>query len=89
MNNYSRFLANRTSRMRSSEIREILKLTEGKDVISFAGGFPDPSLFMLDEINKITNETIKNHGDKALQYAPTKGVTDFRNTLTKFLITKA
>jgi 2-aminoadipate transaminase len=54
MNNYSRFLANRTSRMRSSEIREILKLTEGKNVISFAGGFPDSSLFPLDKISEIT-----------------------------------
>jgi 2-aminoadipate transaminase len=85
MNNYSRFLANRTSRMRSSEIRELLKITEGKDVISFAGGLPDPSLFMLDEISKITNKIIKSYGDKALQYAPTKGVTAFRDTLTRFL----
>jgi 2-aminoadipate transaminase len=71
--------------MRSSEIRELLKLTEGKNVISFAGGFPDPSLFPLDEISEITREIIKNHGDKALQYAPTKGITDFRNTLAEFL----
>jgi 2-aminoadipate transaminase len=85
MNNYIRFLANRTSRMRSSEIRELLKITEGKDVISFAGGLPDPSLFMLDEISKITNKIIKSYGDKALQYAPTKGVTAFRDTLTRFL----
>ncbi len=85
MDKYIKFLAERTSRMRASEIRELLKLTEGKDVISFAGGLPDPSVFMVDEISRIAAEVIKLHGDKALQYAPTKGVTVFRDTLTKFL----
>jgi len=85
MDRYSRFLAERTSRMKASEVRELLKLTEGKDVISFAGGLPDPSVFMLDEISEIAVDVIKNKGDKALQYAPTKGVTAFRDTLAKFL----
>ncbi len=88
MGEYSRFLADRTKRMRASEIRELLKLTEGKDVISFAGGLPDPSIFMLDEISKIATEVIKLHGDKALQYAPTKGVTVFRKTLLEFLVSR-
>jgi 2-aminoadipate transaminase len=85
MDGYSRFLAERTGRMRASEIRELLKLTEGKDVISFAGGLPDPSTFMVDEISRIAVDVIRLHGDKALQYAPTKGVTAFRDTLVKFL----
>jgi len=85
MDRYSRFLARRVSRMRASEIRELLKLTEGRDVISFAGGLPDPNVFMLDELSSIASEIIRLHGDKALQYAPTKGVTVFRETLKKFL----
>jgi len=85
MDRYSRFLAERTGRMKASEIRELLKLTEGRDVISFAGGLPDPSVFALDEISRIAVDVIKNHGDKALQYAPTKGVTAFRDTLVRFL----
>jgi len=85
MDRYSRFLAERTRRMKASEIRELLKLTEGKDVTSFAGGLPDPSVFALDEISGIAVDVIKNSGDKALQYAPTKGVTAFRDTLAKFL----
>lgn len=85
MDRYSRFLARRTSRMRASEVRELLKLTEGKDVISFAGGLPDPNVFMVEELSRIASEIIKSSGDRALQYAPTKGVTVFRDTLKKFL----
>lgn len=85
MDRYSRFLARRTYRMRASEIRELLKLTEGRDVISFAGGLPDPSTFMVEELSSIAVDVIKNSGDKALQYSPTKGVTIFRETLAKFL----
>ena len=37
--------ASRSSRMKASEIRELLKLLDQPDIISFAGGIPDPSLF--------------------------------------------
>ncbi|EEZ14798.1 GntR family transcriptional regulator, partial [Brucella melitensis bv. 1 str. Rev.1] len=37
--------ATRSKRMRASEIRELLKLLERPDIISFAGGIPDPALF--------------------------------------------
>ena len=37
--------AQRTQRMRSSAVRELLKLTEQPDVISFAGGLPAPEVF--------------------------------------------
>lgn len=45
--------AKRMSYIKASEIREILKVTEREDVISFAGGLPAPELFPIDEINKM------------------------------------
>ena len=42
--------AKRMSYIKASEIREILKVTEQEDVISFAGGLPAPELFPIDEI---------------------------------------
>ena len=42
--------AKRMSYIKASEIREILKVTEREDVISFAGGRPAPELFPIDEI---------------------------------------
>ena len=41
--------AQRTQRMASSAIRELLKLTEQPDIISFAGGLPAPDVFPVEE----------------------------------------
>ncbi len=80
-----RFLAKRVASMKASEIRELLKLTEGKDVISLAGGLPDPATFPREELAEIAREVILEHGDRALQYSPTPGVTMFRRVLMGFL----
>jgi DNA-binding transcriptional MocR family regulator len=45
MLNWENIFATRSSRMRASEIRELLKLLDQPDIISFAGGIPDPALF--------------------------------------------
>ncbi len=47
---WSDWFAGRVSRMHASEIRELLKLLERPDVVSFAGGIPDPALFPMDAI---------------------------------------
>jgi len=88
MDGYSRFVAERTKLFRASEIREILKLTEGKDVISLAGGLPDPRVFPKAELAEISREIIEEYGDSALQYSPTAGVTPFRKTLREFMASK-
>ncbi len=65
--------AKRADSLKGSEIRELLKLTEQPEVISFAGGLPAPELFPTDKIANITKEIIENEGDKALQYSATEG----------------
>ena len=42
---WDQIFATRASRMKASEIRELLKLLDQPDIISFAGGIPDPALF--------------------------------------------
>ncbi|HIE55034.1 MAG TPA: aminotransferase, partial [Chromatiaceae bacterium] len=44
--------------MRASEVRELLKLTEGRRVISLAGGLPDPSTFPREELSEIAKYVI-------------------------------
>jgi 2-aminoadipate transaminase len=82
---YSRFIGRNAELFKASEIRELLKVVEARKVISFAGGYPDPQTLPREALAKIAYEVILNQGDKALQYAPTKGVTVFRETLLKFL----
>ncbi|RLG79370.1 MAG: aminotransferase [Thermoprotei archaeon] len=63
----------------------LLKLTEGRKIISLAGGLPDPKVFPKEELAQIAYDVIRESGDKALQYSPTIGVTEFREELLKFL----
>ena len=47
---WQNLLASRATRMKASEIRELLKLLKQPDIISFAGGIPDPALFPKAQI---------------------------------------
>ena len=66
-------LASRTEGMKSSVIRELLKLTQQPDIISFAGGMPASELFPLREIDEACRYIIREDGPKALQYSATEG----------------
>ena len=74
-NSWLHSLAGRASRMQASEIRELLKLLDQPDIISFAGGIPEPTLFPLDETRRIAGELLGNASSavQALQYAPSEG----------------
>ncbi len=54
--------AQRMQWMGSSVIRELLKLTEQPDVISFAGGLPAPELFPVDAFAEATNRVLSTLG---------------------------
>lgn len=71
--NYSEF----ADSVKSSEIRELLKYTRIQGIIPFAGGLPDPSLFPLEDIKRITETILKEKGFLALQYGPTPGEPEF------------
>jgi 2-aminoadipate transaminase len=66
-------LASRTEGMQSSAIRELLKLTQQPDVISFAGGLPAPEFFPLREIEEACRFIVRENGAQALQYSATEG----------------
>ncbi len=65
--------AQRTSQMGSSAIRELLKLTQLPDIISFAGGLPAPELFPVEAFRAAADTVLVKHGQKALQYSTTEG----------------
>jgi 2-aminoadipate transaminase len=75
--------AQRTQRMTSSAIRELLKLTEQPDIISFAGGLPAPELFPVDEIREAADAVLTRAGTKALQYGTTEGYGPLREALAQ------
>ena len=75
--------AQRTQRMRSSAVRELLKLTELPDVISFAGGLPAPETFPVVRFAEAFNKVMADHGARALQYGTTEGYTPLREMIAR------
>lgn len=70
-----------TKNSKRSAIREILKLTQQPDIISFAGGLPAPESFPVDDIREITMKIMNEDAAAALQYDATEGVMELRRTL--------
>ncbi len=72
--------ATRASRMKASEIRELLKLLEQPGLISFAGGIPDPALFPADDFSQAFQTALgPAQRDQALQYSTTEGYAPLRH----------
>ena len=75
--------AQRTKNMGSSAIRELLKLTEESDVISFAGGMPAPDIFPVKEFKEACNRVLDENAAQALQYGTTEGYTPLREMIAR------
>ena len=71
------YFADRASRMQASEIRELLKLLDQPDIISFAGGIPDPDLFPKDAFAQALSEAVSADAN-ALQYSTSEGYDPLR-----------
>jgi 2-aminoadipate transaminase len=69
--------------MRSSMIRELLKLTEEPDLISFAGGLPAPEVFPVEEFADAAKRVLEEHGAQALQYSTTEGFLPLRQMIAR------
>ena len=80
---FSRFFSQSSQQMKKSAIREILKLTQRPEMISFAGGLPSPDTFPLDDIKKVTAEVLDEEGHAALQYGTTEGDIKLRSLLVE------
>ena len=75
--------AQRTQRMKSSAIRELLKFTELPDVISFAGGLPAPDVFPVAEFQEACDKVLREMGSVALQYGATEGYLPLREMIAR------
>ena len=71
--------ADRMSKVPKSFVREILKVTENPNIISFAGGLPNPISFPHKEIAEVAAVVLADFSDEALQYASTEGYRPLRN----------
>jgi len=85
MGNYSRYMSRIGSHIASAVSRYSIQFLEDKNIISFAGGLPDPSTFPIEDLKRIAAEVLESFGLDALQYMPSRGVSTYIRELTSFL----
>jgi 2-aminoadipate transaminase len=73
--------ATRIAGMKSSAIRELLKITQRPNMISFAGGLPAPETFPIAEFQRACMNVLTTQGEEALQYGPTDGYGPLKDCL--------
>ena len=71
----------RTKGIKSSAIRELLKITQNPAIISFAGGLPAPEVFPIKQFEDACFRVLQNNGATALQYGATEGYEALREMI--------
>lgn len=79
----ARHFSDRAKEMKASEVRELLKLLQVPDMISFAGGLPNPESFPVEIIREIANDILLKDGTAALQYGITEGYAPLRESVAE------
>ena len=79
------YFSDRANKMRASEIREILKFTQQPNMISFAGGLPNPEAFPIEDLADIAKDVILHKGEAALQYGTTEGLAGLREEISNMM----
>ncbi|MDB5774517.1 MAG: 2-aminoadipate aminotransferase [Herbaspirillum sp.] len=79
--------AQRAEQLKSSAIREILKITMQPEIISFAGGLPSPATFPVAEMRVAYDAVLSRQGSVALQYGPSDGYAPLRAWIADSLST--
>jgi 2-aminoadipate transaminase len=78
--------AQRTKSAKSSIIRELLKLTQRPEVISFAGGLPAPEVFPVARFQEACERVLRTQAATALQYGPTEGYRPLRELIVEHMV---
>ncbi len=83
VSDYKEILSDSAKGMKRSAIRELLKLTQKPEIISFAGGLPAKESFPLEQLQEICAEVIATDGAAACQYGSTEGVPELLEILAQ------
>lgn len=80
--------ADRVATLSGSAVREILKLTQQPDMISFGGGMPSEDAFPTEDLKRIMNGIVADLGGEVLQYGVTEGYLPLREEIVKMMAAK-
>ena len=73
--------AQRMALVQPSAIGELLALGADPSIISFGGGYPDASLFPVDQLDAVFHDILRSPGGAAMQYAPSNGLPHLRDQI--------
>lgn len=75
--------AKRMKKFENNELLAMMQLVDNPEIISFAGGFPAPELFPLEELKKVSQKVFSEENRCALQYSSTSGYKPLREKIAK------
>lgn len=82
---YDKLYSQTANSIKASAIRELLKVITRPDIISFAGGLPDPDMFPSQTVAQIMQQVLEQTPKEALQYGTTEGQISLKTELVKLL----
>lgn len=83
--NYKAKFATRMADLKPSAIREILKVLANPEIISMAGGMPDPDTLPMQLVKQLSQEVIDRDDRKIFQYGTTEGYPSYREAIANYL----
>src|SRR5690348_13590443 len=75
----------RTRDVKSSAIRELLKITQHPEIISFAGGLPADEVFPIKRFEEACQNVLEHNAFQALQYGETEGYQPLREMIARHI----
>jgi len=81
----NKFFSETAENAKTSAVREILKIAQSPDIISFGGGLPSPDAFPVEEMKAVAVDTLTESGYKTMQYGTTEGLVPLRNLIVDLM----
>jgi len=85
---WKKYYSERAKGLKASEIRELLKMTQKPEIISFGGGLPSPDSYAVDQVKECIDYVMETKAKKALQYGTTQGYSRLREFLADYMTKK-
>jgi 2-aminoadipate transaminase len=82
---YARLFAERSERVKTSAMRDMMSITDRPEVISLASGMPDTASFPKDLLESVFVDMARNHSAELLQYTPTDGIAPVKQRITEVM----
>ncbi len=82
---YARLFAERSERVKTSAMRDMMSITDRPEVISLATGMPDTASFPKDLLESVFVDMARHHSAELLQYTPTEGIMPVKQRITEVM----